>query len=65
MNWEKFNLIMLFSVIMALSTFSNGLASDTVEWDVFKTLQLDASPIDVTVTLDGRKIFILTEQAKF
>ena len=64
MKWEKFKLILVISVILALSTFSNGLASDTVEWDVYKTLKLDTTPIDVAITLDGRKIFILTDQGE-
>ena len=40
------------------------LASDNLEWDVFQTLNLDASPVDVAVTYDGRKIFILTDQGE-
>lgn len=45
---------------MVLGVFVDGLAADSVEWDIQKTLQLEAAPIDVAVTPDGRRIFVLT-----
>ncbi len=44
--------------------FSDVMASDNLEWKVYQTLQLDTKPIDVAITPDGRKIFILTEQGE-
>lgn len=39
-------------------------ATASVEWNVLKTLQLEAAPIDVAVSTDGKLIFVLTEQGQ-
>jgi hypothetical protein len=49
---------------MVLGAFACGAASDTVEWEVYKTLQLDATPLDMLITPDGRRIFVLTNQGE-
>ena len=64
MNWKMRNLIMVLIWVIVPGAFAGVLASDNLEWEVYQTLQLDASPIDVAITLDGRKIFILTDQGK-
>jgi len=64
MNWKNFKSIMVFTSVIVLGAFTSGLASDAVEWNVHKTLQLDATPIDVAITSDGRRIFVLTEQGE-
>ena len=55
---------MVLVLLIAPGAFAGVLASDNLEWDVFQTLNLEASPIDVAVTYDGRKIFILTDQGE-
>ena len=45
-------------------SFFPGLASDTVEWNVYQTLQLDTTPIDMAISADGRRIFVLTDQGE-
>jgi DNA-binding beta-propeller fold protein YncE len=42
----------------------NILAAGSVEWSILKTLQLEATPIDVAITPDGRRIFVLTDQGE-
>ena len=37
-------------------------ATAEVQWDVIQSLTLDSTPRDVTVTLDGRTLYILTEK---
>jgi DNA-binding beta-propeller fold protein YncE len=64
MNWKKLKSIMVLTLVIVLGVFTSGLASDTVEWNVYKTLQLEATPIDVAVAPDGRRIFVLTEQGE-
>ena len=64
MNWKMRNLIMVLILVIVPGAFAGVLASDNLEWEVYQTLQLDASPIDVAITLDGRKIFILTDKGK-
>lgn len=52
-------LLMLTSFIV-VAFFSHSLAS--VEWNVQRTLKLENSPIDVAVSVNGRWIFVLTNQ---
>jgi WD40 repeat protein len=49
---------------IVLGAFTGGLASGNVEWDVYKTLQLEETPIDVAVSPDGRRIFVLTDRGE-
>ncbi len=55
---------MVFTSVIVLGAFTSGLASDAVEWNIHKTLQLDATPIDLAITTDGRRIFVLTDQGE-
>ena len=64
MKLEKINLILLLAMAFVLGTFANSFASDNVEWDVYKTLKLEESPIDVAVSPDGKRIFVLTDRGK-
>lgn len=64
MNWKTLKWIMVFSSVIVLGGFNSALASDNVEWNIFRTLQLDATPIDMALTPDGRRIFVLTEQGE-
>ena len=49
---------------IVLGALTNVLASDNVEWNVYKTMQLDETPIDVALTADGRRIFVLTDKGQ-
>ncbi len=51
-------------IIMMLFWITNLLASDSVEWTINKTLQLEGAPNDVAVSRDGRQIFVLTDQGE-
>ena len=51
-------------IVMILFCISPVIASNTVEWTILKTLPLEAGPIDVAVSADGRRIFVLTDQGK-
>jgi hypothetical protein len=64
MKRENINLILLLTMAIALGAFTSGLASDNVEWNVYKTLQLEETPIDVAVSPDGRRIFVLTDRGE-
>ena len=64
MKLKHINLILLLTVAIILGAFTDSYASDNVEWNIFKTLQLDATPIDVSVSSDGRLIFLLTDQGE-
>jgi DNA-binding beta-propeller fold protein YncE len=56
--------IVLLSIVMILSAVTSGFAAGDVEWNVLKTLQLEAIPIDVAITPDGRRIYVLTDQGE-
>ena len=64
MNRKRLKRIAIFSSIMVLGAFALALATENIEWDVYETLRLDTTPIDVSISPDGRKIFVLTDQGK-
>jgi DNA-binding beta-propeller fold protein YncE len=64
MNWKNLKSIIVLTSVVVLGVFTNGLASDNVEWNILKTIQLDATPIDVAITPDGRRIYVLTDQGE-
>ena len=64
MKWKNFKSIIVLTFIVVLGVFTNSLASDNVEWNILKTLKLDATPIDVAITPDGRRIYVLTDQGE-
>ena len=64
MKPEKIKLILLLTMAIVMGAFTNSFASDNVEWNVYKTLQLEESPIDVALSPDGRRIFVLNDQGE-
>ena len=64
MKREKIKLSVLITMAIVLGALTNVLASDNVEWNVYKSMQLDETPIDVALTADGRRIFVLTDQGQ-
>ena len=45
-------------ILLSLSSQIQG----AVEWDVKQTLKLQSPPVDVAVSLNGRMVFVLTDQ---
>jgi hypothetical protein len=64
MKQEKIKLILLLTVAIVMGALTTSLASDNVEMNVYKTLQLEETPIDVAVSPDGRRIFGLTDRGE-
>jgi WD40 repeat protein len=64
MKRDNIHLVLLITMAIVLGAFTGGLASGNVEWDVYKTLQLEETPIDVAVSPDGRRIFVLTDRGE-
>ena len=56
--------IVFLSIVIIPGAFTGGFAAGDVEWNILKTLQLDATPIDVAITPDGRRIYVLTDQGE-
>ena len=64
MKLKSIKILIFLAVVMVMFSISRLGASDGVEWSILKTLKLDAAPIDMAVSPDGRRIFVLTEQGK-
>ena len=53
--------IIILSAAMLLVTAA-AMGSATVEWEVLNTLKLEAPPLDVAISPDGKTIFVLTHE---
>ena len=52
--------ISVFACLIGLVSFTHSLAE--VEWSVQKTVKIDDTPVDVSVSAKGRWTFVLTSQ---
>jgi hypothetical protein len=57
---KRESVILVLAVMLILVTSAGVMAE--VQWDVVKSLSLDSVPRDVTVTLDGQTLYILTDK---
>ena len=64
MRWKMIRSVALITLLIVLVAAVNSLATDNVEWNILKTLQIEATPLDVAITPDGRRIFVLTERGQ-
>ncbi|UCD77964.1 MAG: hypothetical protein JSW26_21525 [Desulfobacterales bacterium] len=64
MKFKKLKILALLTTVIVPFSISSLSASDAVEWTLLKTLKLEAAPLDVAVSADGSRIFVLTEQGK-
>jgi DNA-binding beta-propeller fold protein YncE len=48
--------------VFFMAWVSAGFA--TVEWEILNTLQLDAPPVDVAISPDGKSVFVLTNDSR-
>lgn len=58
---RKISIRWVFLLLMLL-TASAALASATVDWEILNTLKLDAPPLDVAISPDGKTVFVLTNR---
>ena len=52
------------SIVIMMGSVTICHATASVEWNVLKTIQFEEAPIDVTASLDGKLIFVLTEKGQ-
>ncbi len=64
MNWKTIKIMVLTIFLSLLMVLQDLSASDSVEWTPYMTMQLDAAPLDVAISPDGRRIFVLTDQGE-
>ena len=50
--------------MVVTGSITMSYAAGSVEWNVLKTMKLETAPIDVALSLDGKWIFVLTEQGQ-
>ena len=58
MNSKQTAFLLLPIILLALCSQSGAV----VEWDVQRTLNIEKTPLDVAVAVNGRWVFVLTEQ---
>ena len=54
----------LLTIVFVLVSMTNTAFSDSVEWTVFQTMQLEEAAIDVAMSPDESLLFVLTEQGE-
>jgi hypothetical protein len=52
----------MLSVLLVTTYGSSNLDAAEVEWNIYKTLNLDEAPIDIAISPDGSRIFVLTDK---
>ena len=53
-------LTLMFAIFAAV--FVESPAHADLEWEITRTMEIDGIPIDVALSPDGRKLFVLTDQ---
>ena len=64
MEWYRIRTIGLGAVVIVAAAAVNVCAAGNVEFNILKTLRLEATPIDVAITPDGRQIYVLNDQGE-
>lgn len=59
---KKNGSLLLLTFLILTMLVSHPLAA--VEWNILRTLNLERPPLDVAVSYDGQRIFILTDEGK-
>jgi DNA-binding beta-propeller fold protein YncE len=62
MHLKDLNNKLRLIILIVLTMLIHGVAGATVEWEIVKTLKMDAVPIDMALTPDGKKLFVLTDK---
>jgi DNA-binding beta-propeller fold protein YncE len=52
----------LWVIMLLLMVTTGAMGSATVEWEVLNTLKLEAPPLDVAISPDGKSVFVLTHE---
>jgi DNA-binding beta-propeller fold protein YncE len=53
-------ILILWAAMLLMASAAMG--SKTVEWEVLNTLKLNAPPLDVAISPDGKTVFVLTHK---
>jgi hypothetical protein len=58
MKLKNIKPIVQLTIVIVMGSITMCYAAASVEWNVLKTLQLEAAPIDVALSQDGKLIFV-------
>lgn len=64
MRWKSVLLALCCLALVVSEVFAETPSAGTMELNVLKTIQLEATPVDVAITPDGRRLFVLTDQGE-
>ena len=64
MKLKNLKTIAQLIILVVMGSITMSYAAGSVEWNVLKTMQLETAPIDVALSLDGKWVFVLTEQGQ-
>ena len=64
MKLKNIKTIAQIIIVIMMGSITMSYAAGSVEWNVLKTMKLETAPIDVALSLDGKWIFVLTEQGQ-
>jgi DNA-binding beta-propeller fold protein YncE len=53
--------ILAFQLVLAFLVASAGPCRAALEWEILKSLNTGARPVDVAVSADGKSVFVLTD----
>ena len=62
MNKRSSFLILTLMFAIFAAVFVESPAHADLEWEITRTLEIDGIPIDVALSPDGRKLFVLTDR---
>lgn len=48
-------------IVSLILTISVSVESATLEWELLRSLKLEAAPLDVAISPDGKSVYILTQ----
>ena len=61
MQRKQTKTIGLLTALIVLPFLVDGYASETVEMQLHRTLEIEAEPVDVSLSPDGKRLFVLTD----
>jgi DNA-binding beta-propeller fold protein YncE len=64
MQRKKTKTAVLLTALITMLFFTGGHASETVEMQIHQTLEIDAEPVDVSLSADGKRLFVLTDNGE-
>jgi hypothetical protein len=64
MQRQQAKTVVLLTALIILPFLAGGYAAETVEMQIHKTLEIDSEPVDVSLSADGKRLFVLTDNGE-